>query len=165
MSTGSVSLLLGKYPPSSTQKSLVKVLQWLSRAAPSLPPTLVIHDTATEFYANYPAPPEESLDDIVPPLPSFDDTATAHFLPAGLPGITVKHVCKCYQNTVRGFLMCIEVYLSKPNRMYHSRHGPNIVTTISTNLWGPREGVVFSLGVWCQTIKLFHSPNKEIHPC
>ncbi|KZP08257.1 hypothetical protein FIBSPDRAFT_901405 [Athelia psychrophila] len=136
MSTGSVSLLLGKYPPSSTQKSLVKVLQWLSRAAPSLPPTLVIHDTATEFYANYPAPPEESLDDIVPPLPSFDDTATAHFLPAGLPGITVKHVCKCYQNTdvpLTTWAKYCDHYLDE--------------------LMGPEGRGCFQSG-----------PNKEIHP-
>lgn len=74
--------------------------QWLSRAGPSVPTTRSINNAASEFYANYPIPPEDDLDDVVPPLPSFDENITEHFLQAGLPGIAVKHVPKCYADSV-----------------------------------------------------------------
>lgn len=75
-------------------------LQWISRAAPSLPSTLSDESTAAQFYANYPDPLDD-VDDVVPLLLPFDETTTAQILQAGLPGITVRHVPNRYPNSVR----------------------------------------------------------------
>lgn len=74
-------------------------VQWVTRSAPC-PSTISVEKVAETFYTNYPTRLDD-LDDVVPPLPIFDDSASAHFLKAGIPGITVKHVPKRYINSVR----------------------------------------------------------------
>lgn len=73
-------------------------VRWVTRSAP-LPSTISVEKVAATFYANYPTSLDD-LDDDVPPLPIFDDSTSAHFLKAGIPGITVKHVPKRYINSV-----------------------------------------------------------------
>lgn len=79
-------------------------LQWHSRAAHPQPTARSLDNAASEFYANYPVPLEDDLDDVVPALPSFDNHRTAHFLQTGLPGIAINHVPKHYADSVRGYL-------------------------------------------------------------
>lgn len=85
---------------STTAGSANTTPQWISRAAPVLSTARSIIDKAEDFYANYPIPQEDDVDNTVPPLPAFDDTATTHFLPIGLPGVAIKHVPKRYMNSV-----------------------------------------------------------------
>lgn len=75
--------------------------QWISRAAPASSSARSIIDKAEEFYANYSIPQEDDVDDLVPPLPTFDDASTTYFLPVGLLVVTIKHVPKRHMNSVR----------------------------------------------------------------
>lgn len=110
-------------------------LQWLSRSAPLLSSTLEDDRTAAKFYANYPEPLHHDLDDVIPPLPTFDETTTAHFLQAGLPGLTVKHVPNRYPNSVCFSLtLCITcAEQCKRNKMCLSLRGKLNAPSILTN--------------------------------